>query len=81
MNRNVGTVDRLVRALLGVGALAWAGALGWSSSAAIVLLVLAGILLVTAALGFCPLYRLLGISTYRPVTTASARDADYVARH
>ena len=81
MNRNVGTVDRVVRALLGVGALALAGTLGWSSTGAIVLLVLAGILLVTAALGFCPLYRLLGISTYRPLTTGSTKEADYAARH
>lgn len=83
MNRNLGTVDRIVRTVLGIGALAWAGSLGWSSTLAIVLLVLAGILVVTAALGFCPLYRLLGISTYRPerVTAQSSEDAGYAARH
>lgn len=83
MNRNLGTVDRIVRAVLGIGALAWAGSMGWSSTVAIVLLVLAGILVVTAATGFCPLYRLLGISTNRPERVAArpSEDADYAARH
>ena len=55
---NVGSLDRVLRALIGVAALAlvftgprtaW-GYLGF-------------IPLVTAAVGFCPLYALLGLST------------------
>ncbi|GAA6524985.1 DUF2892 domain-containing protein [Intrasporangium sp. DVR] len=71
MKRNLGASDRLARAVLGVGALGWAAALGWSSTAAIVLLALAALLVVTAAAGFCPLYRLLGLSTYHPERTAA----------
>ena len=38
-------------------------AVGAGSVLGIVLLVLAAVLLVTAAVGFCPLYRLLGLRT------------------
>lgn len=75
MTRNVGTVDRAVRTVLGLGVVAWAFSVGVASAAGIVLVVVAAVLLVTAAAGFCPLYRLLGISTNgtqkhagRPVT-------------
>jgi hypothetical protein len=82
MNRNEGTTDRIVRAILGIGALAWAGSMGWSSTGAIVLLVLAGLLIVTAAIGFCPLYHLLGMSTYRPEhVDRSSERVDHIARH
>ncbi|MFK5646994.1 DUF2892 domain-containing protein [Ornithinimicrobium sp. LYQ121] len=63
MTRNVGTVDRAIRTLLGLGAVAWGFSLGMASAAGIVLTVVAAVLLVTAAVGFCPLYRLLSIST------------------
>ncbi|KAB7743877.1 DUF2892 domain-containing protein [Nostocoides sp. F2B08] len=63
MNRNVGTVDRAARAVLGVAALVWALVTGVTSGLGLVLLVLAVVLLATATVGFCPLYRLLGIST------------------
>ncbi|HET9822141.1 MAG TPA: DUF2892 domain-containing protein [Burkholderiaceae bacterium] len=58
MKVNVGTVDRVVRALLGLVLVALAltgtiGAWGWLG------LVLVGV----AALGNCPLYSVLGIST------------------
>lgn len=84
MNRNEATADRIIRAIVGIGALAWAGSMGWSSAGAIVMLVLAGLLIGTAAVGFCPLYRLLGVSTYRPepaVVGRSAEGVDHVARH
>ncbi|MEB3322552.1 MAG: DUF2892 domain-containing protein [Synechococcaceae cyanobacterium] len=63
MGRNESGADRLIRLLLGVG-LAVAG-LASSGGAAIALFVLAAVLLLTAAVGFCPLYRVLGISTCR----------------
>lgn len=65
MTTNEGTVDRSIRALLGVVAVVGAALVGLGSVPGIVLLVVAGILLVTAAVGFCPLYRVLGISTCR----------------
>ena len=65
MTRNESTLDRTVRLVLGAAAIVWAGMLGWSTAGGIVLVVLGAVLLVTAAIGFCPLYRLLGLSTAR----------------
>ena len=58
MNRNVGTLDRILRVIVGVIliALVFVGpksAWGW----------IGVIPLVTAFVGFCPAYRLLGICT------------------
>ncbi len=60
---NVGPIDRVVRIVLGIGLVAVALA----GSAAVPLLAIvwlvAAIALVTGAIGFCPLYFVLGIST------------------
>lgn len=61
--RNVGSLDRGFRVLLAV-AFVIAGIMA-SGALAIVLYVLAGVMLVTAAVGFCPLYRLVGMNTCR----------------
>jgi hypothetical protein len=63
MKANVGTVDRIVRAVVGLAALLGAVAIGSGSVAFVLLMVVGAILLVTAAVGFCPLYRVLGIAT------------------
>lgn len=63
MIRNEGAVDRIIRAIIGVVALVAAVAVGFGSVGGIVLLVLGGVLVVTAAVGFCPLYRVFGINT------------------
>jgi hypothetical protein len=64
MIRNMGTADRSIRPILGVAAVLVAVFFTWSSLiGTTVLLVFAGIMLVTAAVGFCPTYRLLHIST------------------
>jgi hypothetical protein len=68
MTINEGTADRSIRAVLGVVAAVGAVVVGIGSALGIVLLALAGILLVTAAVGFCPLYRVFGISTCRVPT-------------
>lgn len=65
MTTNEGTVDRSIRVALAVAAVVGAVLVGASSVLGIVLLVVAGVLLLTAATGFCPLYRVLGISTCR----------------
>lgn len=65
MNTNEGTVDRLIRIAVGLvlailmltGVVS--GLLGW------VFLVLGGVLAVTGAVGFCPLYALFGVRTCR----------------
>lgn len=63
MKVNESTVDRIIRAVVGVLALVGAVALGLSTVGGILLLVVGGILAVTAVTGFCPLYRLFGLST------------------
>ncbi len=63
MVKNESNLDRIIRVVLGLVALIVAFSVGASSALGIVLLVVAVVLLVTAAVGFCPLYRLLGLST------------------
>lgn len=57
MKMNVGGIDRMLRATAGVGLVAWA-AFGGPVWAWIGVVPLA-----TAAIGFCPLYPLIGVST------------------
>jgi hypothetical protein len=63
MRTNEGTTDRILRAAAGVVAVVIALMTGLGSVGGILTLVVAAILLVTAATGFCPLYRVLGLST------------------
>ena len=63
MKKNLGNADRIIRIIL-AAFLAFlyfgnvvTGTLG------IVLVVLGGVLVLTGLLGFCPLYRLVGLST------------------
>ncbi len=65
MSANESTVDRVIRLIIAFVAGAAAFAVGVGSLLGIVLLVVAVIMLVTAAVGFCPLYRLFGLSTNR----------------
>ncbi len=61
MNPNEGTVDRAIRTVLGLAllTLVFVGPRTW--------LGLVGIVpLVTGIVGFCPLYRALGIGTLKP---------------
>jgi len=65
MIRNMGGLDRGVRAFV-VAPLAIVVALilGAGTVVGVIPLVVAGIMLATAATGFCPTYVLLGISTH-----------------
>ena len=70
MTVNVGTVDRALRALLGlaavalvfVGPIAESGGWGWER---ITLAAVGAIMLGTSAMKFCPLYRIFGLRTCR----------------
>lgn len=61
MVKNVGNLDRIIRVILAVALVVLTFVLGvdtwWG------LLILAGALLVTAAVGMCGIYRLFGINT------------------
>ena len=68
MRRNVGDVDRMARALLGVFFSAMPFILDYSEGAylypiAAVSVVMGGMLLFSAAVGFCYLYQRMGVST------------------
>ena len=66
MARNVGTVDRALRAGIGILALLGAFVLGWFSGWMVWAAAVVGvIMLLTATVGFCPLYRLVGVNTCR----------------
>lgn len=63
MTTNVGKADKIIRAGIGVLAVVLAFVLGIGSVGGMVAIVVAAIALVTALVGFCPLYKLFGIST------------------
>lgn len=60
MKKNVGSIDALVRIIIGLAIIAFAftleGGMRWIGLAALVPFA-------TAAVGFCPLYTLLGVNT------------------
>ncbi len=60
--KNLGGLDRTIRVVLAV-VFFYLGASVLIGTWSIVAYVLAVTMLVTAAIGFCPLYKLLGIST------------------
>ncbi|MDX1531726.1 MAG: DUF2892 domain-containing protein [Rhodothermales bacterium] len=62
---NVGGADKTVRIVLGVLFLALVLLFDFSTTVTVLLVVLAGIALVTAFVGFCPLNRVLGVDTCR----------------
>ncbi|MCS7018156.1 MAG: DUF2892 domain-containing protein [Cytophagales bacterium] len=63
MKKNMGTTDRLIRVLVAavIAALYFANII--SGTVATILLVVAGIFVLTSLVSFCPLYAPLGIST------------------
>ena len=63
MTTNESSVDRIIRLVVGIVALVAAFAVGLGSLGGIILAVVGVVMLVTAAVGFCPLYRLFGVNT------------------
>ena len=63
MDPNVGKTDRIARFVLGIVAVIAAFGVGVWSSWGFVLGAIGAVLLLTAAVSFCPIYRLFGIST------------------
>lgn len=63
MNKNVGTIDRSVRAIVGIAGIA-VFALGLlQGTLGIIALVVGIVMLGTSVIGWCPPYALLGINT------------------
>ena len=64
MTPNMGAIDRGVRAfVVAPAAIVVALLLGAGTLSGIVLFVVAGVMLLTGATGFCPTYTVIGIST------------------
>jgi hypothetical protein len=63
MTKNMGTVDRIVRALLAIVIIALYVAGQISGTALIVLGIVAAVFLFTSLIGFCPAYLPFGIKT------------------
>ena len=63
MQKNVGSIDRAIRALVGIALLAVFFFGGVEGTLGIVALVIGIVMLGTAAIGWCPPYSLLGINT------------------
>ena len=63
MKKNMGNADRIIRLLIAavVAVLYFNNII--SGTVGIVLLVLAGVFVLTSLVGFCPIYALLGINT------------------
>jgi hypothetical protein len=63
MKKNMGSMDRVIRLIIAaiVGVLFYTGTL--SGTVGIVLLVLAGVFVLTSFVGFCPLYAPFGLKT------------------
>lgn len=63
MTKNMGSADRIIRVIIAaiVGILYFTGTI--SGTLGIVLLVLAGIFVLTSVISFCPLYAPFGIKT------------------
>lgn len=63
MKKNMGTTDRVIRLIIAavIGVLYYTGTI--SGTLGIVLLVLAGVFVLTSFISFCPLYAPFGIST------------------
>ncbi|WP_250632591.1 YgaP family membrane protein [Rhodoflexus caldus] len=63
MKKNMGTIDRIIRVLIAVviGVLYYMQII--TGTIGIVLLVVAGVFVLTSVVSFCPLYAPLGINT------------------
>jgi uncharacterized membrane protein len=64
MKQNMGTADRVIRAVGGI-ALVVVGFFVVTGTIGIIMVIVGAILLVTSAVGFCPLYAPFKISTIK----------------
>ena len=84
MIRNMGAADRTLRVILGLAVVTALFGWGWSFFGGIigsVLVVVAVLMLVTAAIGSCPTYRLLGVSTDPTPHRVASSGTRLAARH
>ncbi len=63
MTANVGSTDKIIRLVLALAAFVFAFITGIATALGIVLVLVGLVLAATAFTGFCPIYRVLGMST------------------
>ncbi len=63
MKKNVGSTDTIIRVVIAIALAAAAFLMDVNQIVQIGLLVLSAIALLTGVVGFCPLYRVLGVRT------------------
>ncbi len=63
MKKNIGSVDKVIRILIAITIVILFFTNVISGTLGIILLILAGMFLITSLIGFCGLYTILGIST------------------
>ena len=62
--RNVGTVDKTIRLVLGVAAAAWGVLMaGIGTTFGLVAAIVGAVLIITGLVNFCPLFKVIGISS------------------
>ncbi len=60
---NVGSLDRVVRVIVGLALIAAPLIAGWPMPWLVASIVVGAVLMVTSAISFCPIYALLGLSS------------------
>ena len=60
---NVGTIDRIVRTLVGIALIIVPFVAAWPALVLVASVIVGLVLIATAAVGFCPIYALLGLSS------------------
>lgn len=64
LTRNVGSIDKTVRLIAGLALVGWGLlAAGIGSAAGLIATIVGVVLLVTGAVSFCPLFKILGITS------------------
>jgi len=63
MKKNVGSTDTIIRVVIAIALAAVAFLMDVGQTVQIILLAAAAIALLTGIVGFCPLYRLIGVRT------------------
>jgi hypothetical protein len=66
LNRNVGNIDKTIRLVAGLVLLLWAFmSAGLASAVGLIAAIVGAVLVLTGLINFCPLFKLLGISSHR----------------
>ena len=63
MKKNMGLIDKVIRTLVAIVLIALYFTNVISGAVAIILLIFAGVFILTSLLGYCPLYLPLGLNT------------------